>query len=113
MIRSSRGSFPGAGAYRLRVYRANESKAFARNRPDKFLARAAITDRLARGVDTAGQRRFRDSSAVPDFIEKVILADHTIAIFEQVYQEVEDLRLDRYPPAVTAEFASIDIKYMI
>src|ERR1700759_4212077 len=99
MIRSFRGSIPGTGVRRLRVHRANEAKAFARDGPDKLLASAAIADRLARGVDTAGQRRLRDNSAVPDFIEKVVLADHTIAIFKQVYQEVKDLRLDRHPPA--------------
>ena len=82
----------GAGAHQLRAYRANESKAFARDRPDELLAGAAITDRLSRGVNTTGQRRFRDNPAAPDFIEKVVLADHAITIFEQVYQEVKDLR---------------------
>ena len=46
------------------------------------------------GVDAGRQRRFRHDPAVPDGIQYVVLADHAIAVLDEVEQEIEDLRLD-------------------
>ena len=52
-------------------------------------------------------------AAAPDRSDKVVPADDTVAIFEQVDQDVKHLRLDGHSPAVMTQFASIRIKYMI
>src|SRR5208283_410855 len=60
----------GTGAWRLalwlRAHRADEAKASTRDGTDQFLVSAAVADRLAHGVDPAGQRRIRHDAAVPD-----------------------------------------------
>jgi len=100
-------------AAQLRVDRAHESKTLAWNRSNKLLVGAAVADRLACGVDAAGKRRIGNAASAPDLVDQIALADDPIAIFEQVYQEVEDLRLDTYSANAAAQLASIGIKYMI
>ncbi len=74
---------------------ADEAHALARNGADQFLLLAAVADRLARGIDAAGQRRIRHDPAAPDRRDEIVLADDAVAIFDQENQEVEHLRLDR------------------
>ena len=47
-------------------HRADEADALARDGADQPLLVAAVADRLARGVDAAGQRRVRHDAAAPD-----------------------------------------------
>jgi len=61
---------------------------------DRLLACAAVADRPPRRVDAAGQRRCGDDPAAPDGLQEVVLADHTIAVIDQIEQQIEDLRLD-------------------
>jgi len=113
MIVGYRDGTVGARATKPGNYRAHESKALAWNRSDKLLVGTSIANRLARGIDAAGQRRIRDNSPTPDLVNQVILADHSIAILEQKYQEVEDLGLDGDAPPAAAQLAQICIKCMI
>jgi hypothetical protein len=50
---------------------------------------------------------------LPDFVEKVVLADDTVAIFYQILQQIEHLRFNRHALAATAQFLSASIKDMI
>ena len=59
-----------------------------------FCVLAGVADRLARGVDAAGQRGVRHDAAAPDRGDQIILADDPVAIVDQIDQQVEDLRLD-------------------
>jgi hypothetical protein len=67
----------------------------AGDRPDQALLFTAVTDRLAHGVDVAGQGRFGDDAPAPDHSQQVVLADDVLAILHEVEQQVEDLRPNR------------------
>jgi len=78
----------------LLLHLADEAKAPARNGANQPLLLAAVTDRLARRVDAAGQGRFRYDAADPDRGDEIVLTDDVIAVAQQIDQQVEDLRLD-------------------
>src|SRR5262245_20442192 len=62
---------------------AHEAKPLARDRTDRVLLLAVVTDRLAGEIDVARECRFRDDSPGPDGRQDVILADHTLAVLHQ------------------------------
>src|SRR5258708_38166019 len=93
------------GAVWLRAHSTDEAEALARDGADQLLLLAAVADRLARGVDAAGQRRIRHDPAAPDRRDEIILADDALAILHQVDQEIEHLRLDRDPRAAPVQLA--------
>ena len=97
----------------LRVHVADEAQALARDGADQLLVLAAVADRLARGVDAAGQRRIRHDPAAPDRSNQIVLADDAVAVLHQVNQQIEHLRLDRNGLGAAAQFAPIDVKRMI
>ena len=83
------------------AYVADETNAPARSRAYQPLLFAAVTDRLARGVDAAGEGRIRHDPAAPDRRDEIILADDALAVLHQVSQQIEHLRLDRNLCAAT------------
>ena len=46
-------------------------------------------------------------------IEQVVLAHDPIAIFQQIKQEIEHLRLDRHALPTAAQLLPAGVKYMI
>ena len=54
-----------------------------------------------------------DDAAVPHGVDQIILGDDVIAIFDQVDQKIEHLRLDRDALAAAGQFAKVDIKHMV
>ena len=92
---------------------ANEAKPLACDGADQFLLLAAVADRLARGVDTAGQGRIRHDSAAPDRGQQIVLADDAVAVFHQVDQEIEHLRLYGDNLGAAAQLPPVRIKPMI
>ena len=77
------------------MHLADKAKTFPRDGADDGLIPAAVADRLARRVDPAGQGRFRNDPAIPDIFDQIVLGDDALAIFDQINQQIEDLRLDR------------------
>src|SRR5581483_6904970 len=98
---------------RIGLHLTDEAKALARHRADQLLVAAVVVDRLAHGVDPAGQGRFGHDASVPDLVEQFVLADHAIAVLDEIEQNVEHLRLQRDALAGAAQLPPIDIKYMI
>jgi hypothetical protein len=76
------------------------------NRQDQRLLGAAVARCPARGIDAAGQGRFRNDPAAPDAIDKVVLAHHELPVAQQVDQEIEHLRLDRDEVAAADQLAA-------
>src|SRR5271168_5334566 len=109
MIGGCRDRVVGTGAPQLREHRAHEPKTFAWSRSDKLLVRAGVTDGLARRIDAAGKGRIRDNSSSPYLVDQLVLADHPVAVFEQVYQQIKDLRLDRHAAVATAQLPKVRI----
>src|SRR5258707_15838513 len=75
--------------------RAHEPPALAAKGPDQALLRPGIPDCGARRVQPAAERCLGDDAAVPYGIQQVIAADDPVPHFDQQFQHVEDLRLDR------------------
>ncbi len=92
---------------------ADEAEALARNGLDQPLGRAVVTDRLARGVDPAVERRVRDDAVAPDLGDQVILADHPGALRDQIEQEVEHLRLQRHGRPAAGEFPQVAVEHVV
>jgi hypothetical protein len=78
--------------------------------PDQGLLGPAVADRLARGIDAAGQRRFRHDTAAPHLPEQVVLADDAVPVADQAHQDVEDLGLERDELPAALEFAAVRVE---
>jgi hypothetical protein len=74
---------------------------------------AGVPDRLAHGIDVAGQGGFRDDAAAPDGFDQVVLAHDTRAVLHEVKQQVEDLRPDRDHLGPTGELPPIGVKHNV
>ena len=53
---------------------------------------------------------FRHDAALPDGGDEVVLADHALAMLDQVDQEIEHLRLERNQIAAAPEFAPVRVE---
>src|ERR1700752_1622134 len=95
------------------AYLADEPEALARDRADQPLLLAAIAERAARRVDTAGQGRFRDDTSVPDRVEQVILGHDVFALAHQIRDEVEDLRRDRDRRTRALQLPAIGVEHEV
>ena len=96
-----------------RLHVADEAKALSRDGADHGLILAAVADRPARGVDPARQRGFGDDAAIPHRLDQIVLGDDVVAVFDQMNQEIEHLRLDRHALAAAGQLAKVDIKHMV
>ena len=91
----------------------HETKAFSRGRPDQALLFAAVVDCLSCGVNPAGQGRLRDDSPTPYGRDEVIFTDHAVAVFNQIDQKIEDLRLDWHRRAMRTQFPALAVEHEI
>ena len=53
---------------------------------------------------------FRDAASLPDGGEQILLAHHPFAIFDQVGQNVENLRLEGHEITAEAQFAPVRVE---
>ncbi len=83
----------------------HETKALAGNGPDQALLTPAVLDRASNRIDPGCQCRVRDDASIPDACDKVVLADHPLAILDQEQQKVEDLRRQRHKMAYAPQLA--------
>ena len=73
----------------------HEAKATARDRLDPLLALSVIVNGRASRTDTRADRRIRYDPTVPHRRDQFILRDNPIALFQEIADQIEDLRLDR------------------
>src|SRR5262249_59835652 len=93
-----------------RVHLADEQKPAPRYCAHEDLRRAAVADRLAYRIDSGVQRHVRDDSAVPDGLDELVLADHPVAVGDQIGQQIEHLRLDMNRPVAATKLAPARIQ---
>jgi hypothetical protein len=55
---------------------------------------ATVTNGTPRRINAAVERRLRNDPFLPDRGEQVVLADHPLAVADQVGKKIEYLRLD-------------------
>lgn len=96
-----------------RVHGADEANPLARDGTDEALLLAVIADRASRGVDPAVECRVRDNPSTPHQRNQVVPGDDAIAIFQQMNQQVEHLRLHRDQMAVTAQLTTIGVEDVV
>jgi hypothetical protein len=95
----------------LRVaYDADEADALAWKGLDQTLCLAAVADRAPRRIDARSKRRFGNDAAMPDGCDEIVPADHAILVADQVFQEIEDLRLDRNQIGAAPQLAPVGIE---
>jgi hypothetical protein len=90
-----------------------KTKSFAGEGADKALLFPAIRQRLSRGVDMACQSRFRHNSPIPDRVQQVVLADHMLAVTQQIDQKVKHLRAECNPLGSAPQLAPISIQSLL
>src|SRR5262249_7025466 len=91
----------------------HEAKALSSGRSDQALLFSAVVDCLSCGVNPAGQGRLGDYSPAPYGRDEVIFADHALAVFNQVDQKIEDLRLDWHRRAMRTQFTALAVAHEI
>src|SRR5262245_43668808 len=95
---------------RLSLHLADETESLPSACADVLLPLTAVANSAARGVDAIAQRRFRYDPSLPDGRQQLVLADHVIAVLDQMQQQVEDLRFEMHRLAVAGQLASRGIK---
>jgi hypothetical protein len=92
---------------------ADKAKPLARQRAEEALPLAVVADSVAHRVDLAAEGGFRHDAAGPYRGEEVILADHALAILNEIEQEIEGLRLggDQRRPA--PQFPAVRIEQIL
>src|SRR5262249_45666013 len=68
------------------------------------------SDRAARRIDPVEQGRSRDGPALPDLGHQLVLADHPVAVPDQVNDQIEDLRLERQRLRPAPQFAALGVE---
>jgi hypothetical protein len=72
----------------------DKAEPFAVRRANEVLFFPAIADRVARCINPRAQCRFRDDAPVPHGSKQIVLADDALTIADQVFEEIENLRLE-------------------
>lgn len=73
---------------------ADETVSLLAQRPDEALLAAGIADDLARRADAHVDRGIGNRAAFPDLIPQFVPADDARPMADQVFEQIEDLRLD-------------------
>jgi hypothetical protein len=97
----------------LLAHIAGEADTLADDRAYQPLLLAIVADHAARGTDTARKRRFRDDPSAPDRSQQIVLAEHPIAVSDEEFQEIENLRFDRQQRGPSAQLAPLRVENVI
>src|SRR5262249_10909704 len=92
---------------------AAEAHALPATRTTEALLIAGVADRLTGGIYAAGDRRVGNDPPVPDRFDQVVLGDDALAIANQIFEQIEDQRLDRDDLRAAAQFASIRVERIV
>ena len=94
-------------------HRTNEAEPFARQRFDQALFLAGIADRIPSGVQAGRQRSIRDDASLPNGADEVVFADDVLPVSNQVFEQVKNLRCDRYRIRPPVQFTALSVKRVI
>src|SRR5262249_34159794 len=76
------------------LHNADETHAPAGYGTDEALVLSGVVDGASNRIDAGRQCRFRDDPPIPDCGNQIVLADNPLAVLDQVFEEIEDLRRD-------------------
>jgi hypothetical protein len=89
---------------------AHETDTLPREGPDQALILAIIADRRAGQVDACVQGGLRHKASLPDRGEEIVPADYTLAIADEIDQEIEDLRLHGHRIRAAQQLAALGVE---
>jgi len=93
--------------------RPDETEALARQCLDQALFLTGIADRSSSGIQAGRERRFRYDTALPNGVDKVVLADDVLPVADQVVQQVEDLGRDRNQFSAATKLAAVGVESVV
>src|SRR5262245_346492 len=91
----------------------DETKPTLAQRANTRLTVAAVGERAPGRADAGTQRRLRDDASLPNRLEEFVLAHDSIAVPNEVNEEVEYLRLDVNGRAGAPHLLSCDVNLEI
>jgi hypothetical protein len=94
----------------LFVHCADKADSFAGKGLDEALLVAAVADCDPQCINARAEGRFRNDASVPDRCDQIVLADDAFAVADEVFQEVEDLGLDRDKAARAPQLTPVAIE---
>jgi hypothetical protein len=94
-------------------YRSDETKALSRQRFDEALFLTGIAYRAPGGIQARGERGIGHDTAVPNGVDKVVLADNTLPVADQVFEQIEHLWSDGDDIRPAVQFAPISIECVL
>jgi hypothetical protein len=71
-----------------------------------------VIHRPSHGIDPRKQSGIGNDASAPDHVEKFMLSDNAVAVFDQVRQKVEDLRFELYQRVASPQLAAVKIENM-
>src|SRR5438128_2610403 len=90
----------------------NETISSPVDRTDDALRFSAVTDSLARFLQSGGERRLGNDPILPQFLQQFFFRDHSIAVLGEIREHIEYLRLYSAgaTPAPQLEQAQIELE---
>ena len=64
-------------------------------------------------IDAIAECRFRNNTAIPDRSNEIVLADHTLAVSDQIREKIKDLRLHGHESSPAAELTAAGIESIV
>ena len=98
------------GGLLLLTHLADETDTLARQRPDQPLFGPAVADGTADRADPRVQRRFGNDPFAPDRLDQFIPADDALAVADQIFEQIEDLRFDGDGGCTAAKLAPVQVQ---
>jgi hypothetical protein len=98
------------GTLLLFAHGTYEVEALAKHGVDEALLLAIVADCAPGRIDAGAQCRLRNQPPIPDRGEQVILADDVFPVADQIFQDVEDLRLERNQTGAVPQLAPLGIE---
>ena len=65
------------------------------------------------GLHTRRERGLADEAIAPHGVEQLDLGDHTIAMFDEVHEQIEDLWLDVHDRSMSSQLEERDVELAI
>ena len=89
----------------------DESESTLTLRMNEVLIVAAVAQRPPRSTDARAERCLRDETTLPNGFDQLILAHDSVAMLDEVNDQIEDLRLDVNNHAGSPQFLPGDIDF--
>ena len=88
----------------------DESKSLAGNSAEQALIFSAIRNGVANGGNSAGKGGLRNNAALPHCGNQIVFAYDSIAVADEVMQQIKNLRLDRNTIFTAQQFLPFGVK---